>query len=105
MCLATIKENIISDQEVCLQDLEPCNTQEAGKCMLLRTLHAPQSFHKTKSSRVFLKISEPWTEFDTGNVMCYIPTNKIIAAIEVIIAQAFDFNGCATTLSLKRKEK
>ena len=51
------------------------------------------------------KVSEPWTEFDTGNVMCYIPTNKIIAAIGVIIAQAFDFNGCTTTLSLKGKEK
>ena len=67
-----------------------------------------KAFIRLKAVRFFCKlpkVTEPWTKFDTGKVMWYIPANKIIAAIGVIDAHVFDFNSCTTTLSLKGKGK
>ena len=45
LCITIIEKSIISDQQVCLEDLEPYNIKEVDKRMLLHTL-AAQSFQK-----------------------------------------------------------
>ena len=45
LCITTIEKSVLSDLQVCLQDLQPYNINEVDKRMLLRTI-AAQRFQK-----------------------------------------------------------
>ena len=45
LCITTIEKSVLSDLQVCLQDLQPYNIKEVDKRMLLRTI-AAQRFQK-----------------------------------------------------------
>ena len=90
LIITTVNEKVISNQNVDLEDLMPCNIEESDERMLLHTQHAartsPGILIKTIDSYVIViaiaafhkieGITELWIEFGKGKTLKYLPIHE-----------------------------
>ena len=106
-----------------LDDIRPCNAEEADERMLLRVNHAAKQFSKhlikTVDSDVIVisvtvfnqlqGVNELWIEFGRGKTLKYIPIHEIVNSLGKVNSRAVSFlhalSGCDTTSAVAGKGK
>ena len=101
----------------CLDEIAPCNHEEADTRMLLHVAHASKHGHQKVSLRTvdtdvvvlavaqfqnnYLQLSELWIEFGTGKHYRFIPAHSVALSMGPERASALPFfhafTGCDTT--------
>ena len=115
--------NVYSNGVLDLNNLMPCDIEEADERIFLHVKHIAQEYHKilikTVDSDVVvialsvfhrvLGISELWIEFGTGRNIRYIPIHQVASDIGLVKCQALlffhAFSGCDTTSGFAGKGK
>lgn len=106
-----------------LDDIRPCNIEEADERMLLHVNHAAKQFSKhlikTVDSDVIVisvtvfnqlqGVNELWIEFGRGKTLKYIPIHEIVNSLGKVSSRAVSFlhalSGCDTTSAVAGKGK
>ena len=106
-----------------LDDIRPCNIEEADERMLLHVNHAAKQFSKhlikTVDSDVIVisvtvfnqlqGVNELWIEFGRGKTLKYIPIHKIVNSLGKVSSRAVSFlhvpSGFDATSAVARKGK
>ena len=106
-----------------LDDIRPCNIEEADERMLLHVNHAAKQFSKhlikTVDSDVIVisvtvfnqlqGVNELWIEFGRGKTLKYIPIHEIVNNLGKVSSRAVSFlhalSGCDTTSAVAGKGK
>ena len=103
LCIATIDENVIANQDVNLSGLMPSTLEEADERMSLNALRASENYRpiliKTVDSdvvtiaiSVFHKspmLNELWIKFGTGKYLKFIPVHEIAVKMGKFTSQEF----------------
>ena len=121
--VATTDENVLCNQSLNLDDIRPCNIEEADERMLLHVNHAAKQFSKhlikTVDSDVIVisvtvfnqlqGVNELWIEFGRGKTLKYIPIHEIVNSLGKVSSRAVSFlhalSGCDTTSAVAGKGK
>ena len=106
-----------------LDDIRPCNIEEADERMLLHVNHATKQFSKhlikTVDSDVIVisvtvfnqlqGVNELWIEFGRGKTLKYIPIHEIVNSLGKVSSREVSFlhalSGCDTTSAVAGKGK
>ena len=115
--------NVISNQSLYLDDIMPCNIEEADERMLLHVNNAANQFSKqlikTVDSDVIVisvtvfdrleGVDQLWIEFGRGETLQYIPVHEIIKGLSIDGSRAISFfhalSGCNKTSAIAGKGK
>ena len=121
--IAAADENVLCNQSMDLDDLMPCNIEEADERMLLHVNHAAKQFSKhlikTVDSDVIViavtvfdklnGVNELWIEYGKGKTLKYIPIHEIARSMGDLSSRAISFfhalSGCDTTSAVAGKGK
>ena len=122
LVVATDDENVVSNRDIDMSSLMPCNFEEADERIFVHLKHASSRYSrfltKTVDSDVvviaisiFLKVPlrELWIEFGAGKSLKFIPIHEVAASLgpEKSYALPFfhAFSGCDTTSAMSGKGK
>ena len=120
--VATDDENVVSNRDIDMSSLMPCNFEEDDERIFVHLKHASSRYSrfliKTVDSDVvviaisiFLKVPlrELWIEFGAGKSLKFIPIHEVAASLgpEKSYALPFfhAFSGCDTTSAMSGKGK
>ena len=103
--VATTDENFLCNPSLNLDDIRPCNIEEANERMLLHINHAAKQFSrhliKTVVSDVIVNsvtvfnqlhcVNELWMEFGRGKTLKYIPNHEIVNSLDKVSSSSSIF--------------